>query len=202
MGSNKLVLRIYTQNVLIYVSSSFYCNEPYVYAFLYRIQYFFTMNGLISLKTASYWNEKKPRNCNIKEVHCVSAKIINRSYFCDFNSPVLVTLENLSYGHRLSLTWRCLIIHPWPYILLPLKLYCTYGYTRPYMINRIWILKQLWLQVNGHAWFHLHWLRWPVRNGEGAKIQNENICFQRDSNPHYASPRQESQYLRPLGHSG
>ena len=25
------------------------------------------------------------------------------------------------------------------------------------------------------------------------KIQNENICFQRDSNPHRASPRQESQ---------
>ena len=53
----------------------------------------------------------------------------------------------------------------------PLKLYCRYmyEYTRPYMINRIWILKQLWLQVNGHAWFHLHGLRWPVRNGEGAK---------------------------------
>ena len=30
------------------------------------------------------------------------------------------------------------------------------------------------------------------------KIQNENICFQRDSNPHHASPRQESQRLRPL----
>ena len=37
------------------------------------------------------------------------------------------------------------------------------------MINRIWSLKPLWLQVNGHAWFHLHELRWPVRNGEGAK---------------------------------
>ena len=24
------------------------------------------------------------------------------------------------------------------------------------MINRIFGLKQLWLQVNGHAWFHLH----------------------------------------------
>ena len=28
--------------------------------------------------------------------------------------------------------------------------------------------------------------------GMERKIQNENICFQRDSNPHHASPRQES----------
>ena len=37
------------------------------------------------------------------------------------------------------------------------------------------------------------------------KNQNENICLQRDSNPHHASPRQESQRLRkvrPLGHEG
>ena len=73
-----------------------------------------------------------------------------------------------------------------------LKLYCRYLYTRPCMINHIWGLKQLWLQVNGHAWFHLQRLRWPVRNGRERKIQNENICLQRDSNPHPASPRQES----------
>ena len=48
-----------------------------------------------------------------------------------------------------------------------LKLYCDYKYTRPCMINRILGLKQLWLQVNGHAWFHLHGLHWPVWNGEG-----------------------------------
>ena len=36
------------------------------------------------------------------------------------------------------------------------------------MTNRIWGIKQLWLQVNGHAWFHLHGICWPVRNGEGA----------------------------------
>ena len=35
-----------------------------------------------------------------------------------------------------------------------LKLYCGYKYTRPNMINRIWGLNQLWLQVNGHAWLH------------------------------------------------
>ena len=34
------------------------------------------------------------------------------------------------------------------------------------------------------------------------KIQNENICLQRDSNAHHASPRQESQRLRLLGHEG
>ena len=38
------------------------------------------------------------------------------------------------------------------------------------MINHILGLKQLWLQVNGHAWFHLHGIHLPVRNGaEGAK---------------------------------
>ena len=50
-----------------------------------------------------------------------------------------------------------------------LKLYWRYEYTTPCMINCIWGLKQLWLQVNGHAWFHLQRLCWPVRNGEGAK---------------------------------
>ena len=33
-------------------------------------------------------------------------------------------------------------------------------------------------------------------------IQNENICFQRDSNQRHATPRQESQRFRPLGHAG
>ena len=36
----------------------------------------------------------------------------------------------------------------------------------------------------------------------GAKIQNENICLQCDSNPHHAISRQESQRFRPLGHAG
>ena len=34
---------------------------------------------------------------------------------------------------------------------LKLYMYCRYEYTKPCMINRIWGLKQLWLQVNGHA---------------------------------------------------
>ena len=54
--------------------------------------------------------------------------------------------------------------------IFSLKLYCGYLYTRPCMINHILGLKQLWLQVNGHAWFHLHGIHLPVRNGaEGAK---------------------------------
>ena len=38
--------------------------------------------------------------------------------------------------------------------------------------------------------------------GRERKIQNENIYLQRDLNPHHASPRQESQRLRPSGHEG
>ena len=48
-----------------------------------------------------------------------------------------------------------------------LKLYCGYKYTS--MINRIWVLKQLWLQVNCHAWFQLHWIHWAVGNRLGLK---------------------------------
>ena len=33
-------------------------------------------------------------------------------------------------------------------------------------------------------------------------IPDENICLQRDSNTHHASPGQESQNIRPLGHEG
>ena len=83
-----------------------------------------------------------------------------------------------------------------------LKLYCRYLYTRPCMINHIWGLKQLWLQVNGHAWFHLQRLRWPIRNGEGAK----NSKWKYVSSGIRTHTRQSStgmlQRLRPLGHAG
>ena len=85
---------------------------------------------------------------------------------------------------------------------LRLKLYYRYKYPKPCMINRIGGLKQIWLQVNGQAWFYLQRICWPVRNGEGAKNWKWKICLQRDSNPHNASPRQESERLRPLGHKG
>ena len=35
------------------------------------------------------------------------------------------------------------------------------------MINRTWGLKELWLQVNGHDWFHLHGIHWSVWNQAG-----------------------------------
>ena len=58
------------------------------------------------------------------------------------------------------------------YFFWSLKLYCGYKYTRHCMINRIWDQKQLWLQVNGHAWFHLQGHRWAVRNVEGASVSS------------------------------
>ena len=84
-----------------------------------------------------------------------------------------------------------------------LKLYCRYLYTRPCLINHIWGLKQLWLQVNGHAWFHFQRLRWPVRNGEGAKNSKWKYMSPAGFEP---TPRQSTkgklQRLRPLGHAG
>ena len=63
--------------------------------------------------------------------------------------------------------------------------------------------KQLWLQVNGHAWFHLQRLRWPVRNGEGAKNSKWKYMSPAGFEP---TPRQSTtgklQRLRPLGHEG
>ena len=38
--------------------------------------------------------------------------------------------------------------------------------------------------------------------GRERKVHNENLCFQLDSNPRHAIPRQESQRFRPLGHAG
>ena len=85
-----------------------------------------------------------------------------------FFIPLSKTLFLLSYDvySQLALTYQQLLQE---ILKVGLKLYCGYKYTRTYMINRILGLKQLWLQLNGYAWFHLYGLRWPVRNGEGAK---------------------------------
>ena len=87
--------------------------------------------------------------------------------------------------------------------MIGLKLYCRYLYARPCMINHIWGLKQLWLQVNGHAWFHLQRLRWPVRNGKGAKNSKWKYMSPAGFGP---TPRRSTtgklQRLRPLGHAG
>ena len=85
-----------------------------------------------------------------------------------------------------------------------LKLYCSYEYTKPCMINFIWGLKQLWLQVNGHAWFHLQRLCWPVRNGEGAKKSKWKYMSTAGFEPtqRQSSTGKSAQRLRPLGHEG
>ena len=86
--------------------------------------------------------------------------IINAKSFID-------GLEKIARSRRTIL--KRILKNLYYHDIFTLKLYCRYLYTRPCMINHIWGLKQLWLQVNGHAWFHLQRLRWPVRNGEGAK---------------------------------
>ena len=105
--------------------------------------------------------------------------------------------------HSQSLQSRHAIRFATIYFRMSLKLYCRYLYTRPCMINHIWGLKQLWLQVNGHAWFHLQRLRWPVRNVEGAKNSKWKYMYQAGFEP---TPRQSTtgklQRLRPLGHTG
>ena len=117
------------------------------------------------------------------------------------------SIKNYINGHSWHL---CFIdfsiqvcIRGWRWILPLLKLYCRYLYTRPCMINHIWGLKQLWLQVNGHAWFHLQRLRWPVRNGEGAKNSKWKYMSPAGFEP---TPRHSTtgklQRLRPLGHAG
>ena len=99
----------------------------------------------------------------------------------------------------LTVTVDCIL----PLLPIPLKLYCRYLYTRPCMINHIWSLKQLWLQVNGHAWFHLQRLRWPIRNVEGAKNSKWKYMSPAGFEP---TPCQSTtgklQRLRPLGHEG
>ena len=66
-----------------------------------------------------------------------------------------------------------------------LKLYCGYLYTRPCMIICIWGLKQLWLQVNGHAWFHLHEIHWAVRNRMGLKNSKWKYVSLNPTNPRH-----------------
>ena len=85
-------------------------------------------------------------------------------------------------------------------VYTPLKLYCGYKYTRPCMINRIWGLHQLWLQMNGHGWFHLHVLRWAIRKGEGANNSKWKYMSPTGFEPTPGTPRQVNKGFRPLGH--
>ena len=60
------------------------------------------------------------------------------------------------------------------------------------MINRFGGLKQLWLQVNGRAWFHLHGIHLPVRNGaEGAKNSKWKYIYVSSGIRTHASPQHD-----------
>ena len=91
---------------------------------------------------------------------------------------------------RKKVVWKRVIVLSWPWNILHynlrkdiiLKLYCGFRYTTLCMINRIWVLKQLWLQVNGHAWFICNDSVDLFGTERERKIQNETICFQGDSN--------------------
>ena len=97
------------------------------------------------------------------------------SFVGDSHSRPSVTLHSTTFSksRKSFLNWNDtksrLKQYAWRHHKTILKLYCRYEYTKPCSINRIWGLKKLWLQVSGHAWFHLQRLRWPVRNEEGAK---------------------------------
>ena len=52
---------------------------------------------------------------------------------------------------------------------------------RPCMVNRSWGIKKLTLQVNGHAWYHLHGLPKAMKNGKQAKNAKWK-CLHRESN--------------------
>ena len=69
------------------------------------------------------------------------------------------------------------------------------------MINRIWGLNNYdyrWMIMLDFIYMGSADLLGTRRE---RKIQNENTCFQRDSTTHQASPRQEGQRRRPLGHA-
>ena len=105
----------------------------------------------------------------------------------------IIFSELISYGCRLQLY---ISVH------VSLKLYCGYLYTRPCMINCIGGLKQLWLKVNGHAWFHLHEIHWAVRNRLGLKNSKWKYMSLAGFEPIHSAPRLVMQRLRPLGHAG
>ena len=63
-----------------------------------------------------------------------------------------------------------------------LKLYCGYKYTRYFMINRVWGVKQLSMTTGEWSCLISFARALPTRKkGKEAKIQNENICIRRVS---------------------
>ena len=69
------------------------------------------------------------------------------------------------------------------------------------MINHILDLKQLWLQVNGHAWFHLHGIHLPVRKGaEEAKNLKWKYMSPAGFEPTPLHDTTREQRFRPFGY--
>ena len=108
--------------------------------------------------------------------------------------PILLYKSDLKWCKHLSILVS---------LFLYLKLYCRYLYTRAlydksYLGSKTTMTSGEWtcfiFICNGSVDL--------FGTGRERKIQNENICLQRDSNPHPASPRKESRRLRPLGHEG
>ena len=142
-----------------------------------------------------------------RSVNLVLQGFIHR--YTHFRMHIVFSLHCNSFAYIEEKTWK-LYVHPnWKHLsTLDSKPFCLGRlppclYTRPCMINHIWSLKQLWLQVYGHAWFHLQRLRWPVRNGEGAKNSKWKYMSPAGFEP---TPCQSTtgklQRLRPLGHEG
>ena len=92
----------------------------------------------------------------------ISAHGLHMGSSVDRSCPLTSNLFIISY-HWLPIGSSDCYVTKWA--VPTLKLYCRYEYTKPCMINRIWGLKQLWLHVNGHAWFHSKRLRWPFQKG-------------------------------------
>ena len=85
-----------------------------------------------------------------------------------------------------------------------LKLYYGYKYRKPFMINRIWGLKQLWLQVIGHAWFHFKRLRWSTCTERGGSEKFKMKIYVSGGIQTQATPVHDKKVstLEPLGHEG
>ena len=102
-------------------------------------------------------------------------------------------LNKLKQILRKKVVWKRVIVLSWLWNILYynwrkdiiLKLYCGFRYAKLCMINRIWVLKQLWLQDNGHTWFHLQRLRLICserRESEKSKMKISVSGIQGDSN--------------------
>ena len=84
------------------------------------------------------------------------------------------------------------------YSIRMVKLYCCYKYTRPRLGSKTTMTTREWPCL-------IHILMGSADlfgTRRERKTQNENICFQRVSNPPHATPRQVNHRFSPLCHAG